>query len=494
MKRFLREQLIDPLKRLFSMQRNNKEPLALSKMAFVIYGLVVMFLVGIAFPLQENIFRAFLANLTQELVIAEVNPARHDIENLGPLKPHPKLTQAAQMKAEDMIERDYFSHNSPEGERPWTWLNKVNYKYALAGENLAIDYNDPYLVTRAWLNSPSHRRNILNGHYTDIGIGVAEGEYQGRDTVIVVMFLGKEISPTLEGLAAQDISSKPKSPATPTPNIEDVPTISNIQNIRDGDLIKAKESPDVYIAKVSGGRYYKRLILNPNIFDSYSHLTWDNVKTVDLAVLENMQPSQMVMEVDQNGKPVNGNIYVLSSAKGSDLGTKHHLRLSAEEFNSFGYEWDAVYKINHKEASNLFYPEGAAITAETLPTFALIPEFRALLVEDARFAAVAGAYEDAKEMAKIQLVKDEYLSEESRIIASVANYVADAASEPSKFWSDVKIFFLDMLPEITRKTLATFFIGLLGWLLLISLVHEHKILYFAPRAFLLGMFAAVLLI
>ncbi|MDX1535480.1 MAG: CAP domain-containing protein [Candidatus Spechtbacterales bacterium] len=475
------------LKRWFLPSVDNHEPLALSKMAFVVYGLTVMLLVGIAYPYQESVFQSFFAAITQDLVIAEVNPARQELGNIGPLSPHPKLTQAAQMKAEDMIARDYFSHNSPEGERPWIWLKKVDYKYALAGENLAIDFNDPYLVTKAWLNSPSHRKNILNNYYTDIGIGVAEGEYQGRNTVVTVMFLGKEITPTLESLAVSNTIETPNTPTEPR-------TIASLSSVRNGDLLRTEGSEDVYIVKINGDQYYKRLILNPNIFDSYDHLSWNNIKTVEETVLQELESSQMVMEVYPDGTPVSGDIYVLVASEGSDVGTKHHLKLTAEEFTSLGYDWSSVYLINDKEASDLFYPEGVAITRESLPTFALTPEFKGLLTEEARLANVAGANIDTDEMDKIQVIKDSYLAKEAEVLASVTDYVANAVNNPSKFWTKVKVFLLDSLPQISKNVFAIFLLGLLVWVFIISITKKKNILFFAPRVFTLALLTALLLL
>lgn len=103
---------------------------------------------------------------------------------------NPLLTEAAQLKANDMAEKGYFSHNTPEGKSPWYWFNRVGYAYQYAGENLAIDFVDSKDVTNAWMSSPGHRANILNSNYKEIGVATAVGTYQGRETTFVVQMFG----------------------------------------------------------------------------------------------------------------------------------------------------------------------------------------------------------------------------------------------------------------------------------------------------------------
>src|SRR3989344_1848926 len=98
----------------------------------------------------------------------------------------PRLAQAAQKKAEDMAAKGYFAHISPEGKTPWYWLEAVGYEYTYAGENLAINFTDSMDVEAAWVNSPEHHANIVKPEYTQIGIGTAQGVYQGQATIFVV--------------------------------------------------------------------------------------------------------------------------------------------------------------------------------------------------------------------------------------------------------------------------------------------------------------------
>ena len=73
---------------------------------------------------------------------------------------------------------------------PWFWFAEANYQFSYAGENLAVFFGDSEDVVDAWLNSPSHRANLLNQQFTEIGIAVAEGTYQGQETTFIVQLFG----------------------------------------------------------------------------------------------------------------------------------------------------------------------------------------------------------------------------------------------------------------------------------------------------------------
>jgi uncharacterized protein YkwD len=105
---------------------------------------------------------------------------------LPPLHMNSKLTTAAQMKAKDMVKNGYFSHVSPTNKKPWYWVRRANYNYSYAGENLAVLFSTPEETEEAWMDSPSHRANIMSKNYTDIGVGIATGTYEGVPTLFIV--------------------------------------------------------------------------------------------------------------------------------------------------------------------------------------------------------------------------------------------------------------------------------------------------------------------
>lgn len=121
-----------------------------------------------------------------------VNLANKDrvAQNISELKINTILEKAAQMKADDMAEKGYFAHNSPDGKTPWYWIDLAGYKYKYAGENLAVNFNDSEEVHTAWVNSKGHFLNIINSKYTEIGIATSTGFYKGREAVFVVQMFG----------------------------------------------------------------------------------------------------------------------------------------------------------------------------------------------------------------------------------------------------------------------------------------------------------------
>lgn len=131
-----------------------------------------------------------LASVLPGVVAALTNDARKE-EALPVLIPNPILAKGAQLKAQDMAEKEYFSHTGPDGSLPWKWFAAAGYEYEYAGENLAVNFTDSDEVVDAWLESPTHRANIMKASFTEIGIGMATGTYKGRETVFVVQFFGK---------------------------------------------------------------------------------------------------------------------------------------------------------------------------------------------------------------------------------------------------------------------------------------------------------------
>lgn len=119
-------------------------------------------------------------------VLVELTNSDRTARGLSTLTVSPVLTAVAEAKAKDMALKGYFAHTSPEGLTPWYWFKENNYKFLYAGENLAVDFTESYDVERAWMNSPTHRANIVGTQFTEIGIATAQGTYQGRPTTFVV--------------------------------------------------------------------------------------------------------------------------------------------------------------------------------------------------------------------------------------------------------------------------------------------------------------------
>lgn len=171
--------------------------------------LEILFLVQIYWVLPAT---NYSANILPGVVISLTNQNR-EVYQVPVLKSNELLTHAAQLKAEDMVARGYFSHQGPEGETPWTWLEKIGYDYISAGENLAVNFTESEDMVSAWMNSESHKQNIISGRFTEIGIGIAKGLYEGREAIFVVQFFGKPSSIPV----ASPGTGQFKAPAAPVP-------------------------------------------------------------------------------------------------------------------------------------------------------------------------------------------------------------------------------------------------------------------------------------
>ena len=107
-------------------------------------------------------------------VVSLVNQERHKA-GLKPLTMHTNLTKMAKEKTEDMYNHNYFSHTSPIFGSPFDMMDRYQISFEYAGENLAKGQQTPAEVVKDWMNSPGHKANILNPHYTLIGVGYYNG-------------------------------------------------------------------------------------------------------------------------------------------------------------------------------------------------------------------------------------------------------------------------------------------------------------------------------
>lgn len=169
---------------------------------------------------------------------------------LNSLNVNQKLVQAAQEKAQDMLNKNYFDHTSPSGLTPWFWLDKTGYKYKAAGENLAKDFTDSQALHQAWMDSSSHRSNILNKNYQETGIAVIEGQIDGKKTILAVQFFGKSplsVAPVTKPLAETEktppiVSNMEIEIETKEPILQLEPEKEAIK----GGKISSLKGPDVF--------------------------------------------------------------------------------------------------------------------------------------------------------------------------------------------------------------------------------------------------------
>lgn len=149
-------------------------------------------------------------------------------DGLDPLSLNQQLTQAANAKAADMFTGNYWAHNNPSGKTPWSFISAFGYKYIFAGENLARDFNDAGSVVNAWMDSPSHRSNLLDKNFKEIGVAVVNGKFSGRESTLVVQMFGTAVSqiPPSQPLAqnseslGQTVQPSPETVSETTDTVE----------------------------------------------------------------------------------------------------------------------------------------------------------------------------------------------------------------------------------------------------------------------------------
>lgn len=184
--------LKDFFKKLFiPHEGNNYRPDFLERASMGIMLVLVVLTFAIA-NIQSLIWLGsdwMVSTILPAVIVELTNDERTD-GALGTLKRSDVLDSAAKLKAEDMAKNAYFAHYSPTGISPWYWFDEVSYNFIHAGENLAVHFTDSSDVVEAWMDSPTHRANIMNGNFTEIGVGTAKGKYDGESTVFVVQLFG----------------------------------------------------------------------------------------------------------------------------------------------------------------------------------------------------------------------------------------------------------------------------------------------------------------
>lgn len=161
-------------------------PWALSFWLLLILTVIVS--TNIFFSTKPQVL-GFSTNINIGKIIELTNQERQK-NHLSTLKENPVLDQAALNKGMDMIKKNYWSHFAPDGTTPWYFFGQAGYHYIEAGENLARDFYTSDAVVAAWMNSPSHRENILNKDFQEIGVAEVLGQLNGKDTVLVVQLFG----------------------------------------------------------------------------------------------------------------------------------------------------------------------------------------------------------------------------------------------------------------------------------------------------------------
>ena len=204
----------------------------------------------------------------------------------GTLKINSVLEKAAKLKANDMANRGYFAHDSPDGHTPWYWFDQVGYNYSYAGENLAVNFSDSVEVNQAWMSSPGHRDNILNNNFTEIGIATAEGIYQGRLTVFVVQLFGRPMSEQITLVQSTETQKKTVAPkitkGTKNNIVRSIASTSTVLSEAITPIVKNNIS-DKSFEKHS--TFLEKVFLSPKMSLSFTYLILSVIIIIGLALM-----------------------------------------------------------------------------------------------------------------------------------------------------------------------------------------------------------------
>ncbi len=243
MKKFL-------LKYFIPGEHNQHHPHILREASFAFFSFLILALFSCAMLQKLTLKRTDLISTIFPKILVELANKDRVQYDLPGLKVNPLLVEAAEAKAQDMAAKGYFAHTSPEGLEPWHWFNVAGYNYRYAGENLAINFSESDDVNFAWMNSPTHRANILNEKFTEVGIASVEGFYNGKPTTFVVQEFGKpSVEAVVEPQVAQerDIvaiakeitsenTSQPKTIVSPQNTLTPTPALASASDTKNTDL------------------------------------------------------------------------------------------------------------------------------------------------------------------------------------------------------------------------------------------------------------------
>ncbi len=149
---------------------------------------------GVATPTAavKNVPAPLPAALSAADVIACTNRARQETSGMPPLSENLSLNEIAKQRLDDMLRKQYFAHVSPSGDSASEVAQRTGYAYKYLGENLVMGYFATVdKMVQTWMQSPSHRKNILTDKCSEIGVAVGKGVMDGDEVWVGVQIFGQ---------------------------------------------------------------------------------------------------------------------------------------------------------------------------------------------------------------------------------------------------------------------------------------------------------------
>lgn len=192
---------------------------------FLTYYLIAAVMLSFFYKPLSHVGKQVLGIATDISIprLFELTNEERQKNGVAPLTYNDRLASAATAKAQNMFAHNYWAHYGPDGTSPWDFILGSGYRYQYAGENLAKDFMYSDEVVKAWMDSPTHRANIVKSEYKEIGFGIMNGTIDGEETTLVVQMFGTPI-----GAVAANANPQTAAPIpTIAPTIE--PTIVPIK-------------------------------------------------------------------------------------------------------------------------------------------------------------------------------------------------------------------------------------------------------------------------
>lgn len=202
---------IEHLLHIFTPRHTNNHRAKILHTSGVIFCIAFLLVFQLGLTLVHKVspeVLGYASNISVGDLLNETN-SRRSGAGLGQLSLNNELTNAAAGKASDMFTNQYWAHTSPQGQEPWAFITGAGYNYVFAGENLARDFGDSKSVVDAWINSPSHKENLLNSRFQDVGFAIVNGKYGDSETTLVVQMFGARSG-------EQAIAASPAPTVSPT--------------------------------------------------------------------------------------------------------------------------------------------------------------------------------------------------------------------------------------------------------------------------------------
>ncbi len=199
---------------LIASEHNDYKPWVIKPVALAVFCLIIASL-RIIVPAN---FTLAAPSIDPTDLMNKINEQRSS-RFLSTLKTNSKLITAANGKASDMIARSYFAHIDPDGNYVWPRIESAGFTpYVTLGENLAMDFTSASSVVEAWMNSPTHRANIINEKFEEQGLASPSGMFESNhETIMVVSLFGTLLKKASASPTPAPTPKPTPSPVTPPP-------------------------------------------------------------------------------------------------------------------------------------------------------------------------------------------------------------------------------------------------------------------------------------